>query len=206
MIARRSRLPMHPLVAPCGIDEIFIRWGPGVVARTADDGGATVLDTRVVSGSGRRARTRPSSTRPASSARPGTGCSAPTCTRRATPASSSSDAGPRRWRAPCCRSPTAAPGTGACVRGCSRSAAASGSPIWHGHDYKSNALGLLLRRFWPMRLVTTVHGWVQQTRRTPLYYRIDRLCLPRYERVICVSDDLSGPSASPAGCPRIAAC
>src|SRR5947209_20361435 len=33
--------------------------------------------------------------------------------------------------------------------------------IWHGHDYKSNALGLLLRRFWPMRLVTTVHGWVK---------------------------------------------
>jgi glycosyltransferase involved in cell wall biosynthesis len=62
--------------------------------------------------------------------------------------------------------------------------------IWHGHDYKSNALGLLLRRFWPMRLVTTVHGWVHQTRRTPLYYWIDRLCLPRYERVICVSEDL----------------
>ncbi len=62
--------------------------------------------------------------------------------------------------------------------------------IWHGHDYKSNALGLLLRRFWPMRLVTTVHGWVKQTRRTPLYYRVDELCLPRYEAVICVSEDL----------------
>ncbi len=62
--------------------------------------------------------------------------------------------------------------------------------VWHGHDYKTNALGLLLKRFWPMRLVTTVHGWVQQTSRTPLYYKIDRLCLPRYERVICVSDDL----------------
>lgn len=62
--------------------------------------------------------------------------------------------------------------------------------IWHGHDYKSNALGLLLRRFWPMRLVTTVHGWVKQTRRTPLYYRIDELCLPRYETVVCVSEDL----------------
>ncbi len=62
--------------------------------------------------------------------------------------------------------------------------------VWHGHDYKTNALGLLLARFWPMRLVTTVHGWVRHTRRTPLYYRIDRLCLPRYERVICVSDDL----------------
>jgi glycosyltransferase involved in cell wall biosynthesis len=62
--------------------------------------------------------------------------------------------------------------------------------IWHGHDYKSNALGLMLKGFWPMHLVTTVHGWVHQTRRTPLYYCIDRLCLPRYDLVICVSQDL----------------
>jgi glycosyltransferase involved in cell wall biosynthesis len=62
--------------------------------------------------------------------------------------------------------------------------------IWHGHDYKSNALGLLLRRFWPMRLVTTVHGWVGHTWRTPLYYLIDRLCLAHYELVLCVSQDL----------------
>src|SRR5262249_1978594 len=62
--------------------------------------------------------------------------------------------------------------------------------IWHGHDYKSNALGLLVRLFWPMHLVTTVHGWVQETRRTPLYYAIARACLPYYETVICVSEDL----------------
>lgn len=62
--------------------------------------------------------------------------------------------------------------------------------IWHGHDYKSNALGLLLKRFWPMKLVTTVHGWVHHTARTPMYYRVDKFCLPRYETVICVSDDL----------------
>lgn len=62
--------------------------------------------------------------------------------------------------------------------------------VWHGHDYKTNALGLLLKRFWPMRLVTTVHGWVHHTTRTPLYYRLDQMCLPRYERVFCVSDDL----------------
>jgi glycosyltransferase involved in cell wall biosynthesis len=62
--------------------------------------------------------------------------------------------------------------------------------IWHGHDYKSNLLGLILRRFHPMRLVTTVHGWVHRTWKTPLYYAIDRLCLPRYDRVICVSGDL----------------
>lgn len=62
--------------------------------------------------------------------------------------------------------------------------------IWHGHDYKSNVLGLIVNRSWPMRLVTTVHGWVQQTRRTPLYYWLDRMSLRYYEKVICVSPDL----------------
>lgn len=61
--------------------------------------------------------------------------------------------------------------------------------IWHGHDYKSDLIGLLLRPFWPMRLVTTVHGWGVAGTPT-LYTSIDRLCLPRYERVICVSEDL----------------
>ena len=62
--------------------------------------------------------------------------------------------------------------------------------IWHAHDYKSNMLGLTLRPFWNMRLVTTVHGWVKRTARTPLYYAIDRWCLQYYHHVICVSDDL----------------
>jgi glycosyltransferase involved in cell wall biosynthesis len=73
--------------------------------------------------------------------------------------------------------------------------------VWHGHDYKTNALGLLLKRFHRMRLVTTAHGWVQQTSRTPLYYRIDRWCLPRYERVVCVSTDLYDACAA-AGVPK----
>ncbi len=62
--------------------------------------------------------------------------------------------------------------------------------IWHGHDYKSNALGLLLKQFWPMKLVTTVHGWVHHTTRTPFYYRVDQFCLPKYSAVVCVSEDL----------------
>lgn len=62
--------------------------------------------------------------------------------------------------------------------------------VWHGHDYKSNFIGLLLRRCHPMRLVTTVHGWVKFTKKTPLYYWVDKQCLKRYDRVICVSDDL----------------
>ena len=62
--------------------------------------------------------------------------------------------------------------------------------IWHGHDYKSNALGLLLRKFWPMKLVSTVHGWGVRSLKTPLYYKIDRSCLRYYDKVICVSDEL----------------
>lgn len=62
--------------------------------------------------------------------------------------------------------------------------------IWHGHDYKSNLIGVWVRRYWPMKLVTTVHGWVEHTWKTPLYYAIDRYTLPRYDKVICVSDDL----------------
>jgi glycosyltransferase involved in cell wall biosynthesis len=62
--------------------------------------------------------------------------------------------------------------------------------IWHGHDYKTNLLGLLLSQFWPMRLITTVHGWVHYTSRTPLYYWLDRLSIQHYAKVICVSQDL----------------
>lgn len=77
-----------------------------------------------------------------------------------------------------------------------------GVAAWHGHDYKSNLLGLLLRPVWPMALVTTVHGWgVQATRRTPIYNRIDRLCLPFYDRVIAVSEDLRSECAA-AGVPE----
>jgi glycosyltransferase involved in cell wall biosynthesis len=62
--------------------------------------------------------------------------------------------------------------------------------IWHGHDYKTNVLGLIVRRFWPMHLVTTAHGWVQYTPRLRLYYAIDRWALRRYDQVVCVSEDL----------------
>lgn len=62
--------------------------------------------------------------------------------------------------------------------------------IWHAHDYKSNALGWLVKRFHDMQLVTTAHGWVRFTAKTPLYYWIDRLSMKRYDQVVCVSQDL----------------
>ena len=62
--------------------------------------------------------------------------------------------------------------------------------IWHGHDYKSNLIGWYLRRKHPMKLVTTVHGWVHNTWKTPFYYAIDRWSRKRYDHVLCVSQDL----------------
>ena len=62
--------------------------------------------------------------------------------------------------------------------------------IWHGHDYKSDALGLLLRKFHPMKLVSTVHGWGVKSKKTPLYHTIDRFSLKSYDRVICLSEKL----------------
>ena len=85
------------------------------------------------------------------------------------------DRGPLDWRV---------------VRDCIRVCRERNVTVWHAHDYKSNALGLLVRRFHRMHLVTTAHGWVRFTSRTPLYYRIDRFCIKHYEQVICVSQDL----------------
>lgn len=76
------------------------------------------------------------------------------------------------------------------VRECIRVCKERNVDIWHGHDYKSNALGLLVKRHHPMHLVTTAHGWVRFTAKTPIYYGIDRFCMKRHDRVICVSKDL----------------
>ena len=62
--------------------------------------------------------------------------------------------------------------------------------VWHAHDYKSDVLGLLLRPLWPMKLVTTVHGFTNETPRTRLYARIDNLTLARYDAVVAVSPPL----------------
>ncbi|SLN69241.1 glycosyltransferase [Oceanibacterium hippocampi] len=72
--------------------------------------------------------------------------------------------------------------------------------IWHGHDYKTNLIGVLLRPLLGFRLVTTMHGWVTHTSRTGLYYAIDRWTLPRHHAVVAVSDDLfaAGRSAGVA--------
>lgn len=62
--------------------------------------------------------------------------------------------------------------------------------LFQAHDYKSNALGILLRLLHRMHLVTMLHGWTDTSGRMPLYIQLDKFCLPWYEKHICVSEDL----------------
>lgn len=62
--------------------------------------------------------------------------------------------------------------------------------LLQAHDYKSNALALLLSKLHRMKLATMLHGWTDMTGRMPLYKRIDQACLPWFKTLICVSEDL----------------
>lgn len=62
--------------------------------------------------------------------------------------------------------------------------------IWHGHDYKSDVLGRIVRRFHAMKVMTTVHGFTRETWRTRLYAKVNDLALPGMDHVTAVSPNL----------------
>ena len=59
--------------------------------------------------------------------------------------------------------------------------------VWHGHDYKSDLIGLLLRRRRQMKVVTTVHGWTDESLRMRVYRWAHERFLRRMDHVIAVS-------------------
>lgn len=59
------------------------------------------------------------------------------------------------------------------------------------HDYKTNAIALLVRRFHRCKLATMLHGWTDMSGRMPIYKRVDQWCLPWFQKLICVSTDLA---------------
>jgi glycosyltransferase involved in cell wall biosynthesis len=62
--------------------------------------------------------------------------------------------------------------------------------ILHAHDYKTNVLAVLLGRWFGIRTVTTMHGYVSRGGRLETYYRLDRWALRQMDHVIAVSTDL----------------
>jgi glycosyltransferase involved in cell wall biosynthesis len=63
--------------------------------------------------------------------------------------------------------------------------------LLQAHDYKSNVIGLLARRFRRMAMSTMLHGWTNMSGRMPLYKRIDQFSLRFFQALICVSSDLA---------------
>ncbi|MBF0345406.1 MAG: glycosyltransferase family 4 protein [Nitrospirae bacterium] len=63
--------------------------------------------------------------------------------------------------------------------------------IIHCHEYKSDILGFLLRRMFPrVKLLSTVHGWIETRARSKYYVKADREVLKRFDAVIVVSLDI----------------
>jgi glycosyltransferase involved in cell wall biosynthesis len=62
--------------------------------------------------------------------------------------------------------------------------------ILHAHDYKTNVLAVLLGKWHRLPVMTTVHGYVSQSKKLNLYYRIDRWALRRMDHIVVVSEDL----------------
>jgi glycosyltransferase involved in cell wall biosynthesis len=65
-----------------------------------------------------------------------------------------------------------------------------GVRVWHGHDYKSNFYGVLLRKELGLRSCRRCTAGCSRAGKTPLYFAIDRWSLRRYEQVMAVSQDL----------------
>lgn len=63
--------------------------------------------------------------------------------------------------------------------------------IWHSHDYKTDVLGLMVRRQLPgLKLVSTVHGFTRENLKTRFYARLNDVALRGYDRVFAVSPAL----------------
>ncbi len=61
--------------------------------------------------------------------------------------------------------------------------------IVHGHDYKTDPLAFLLKVLKPdLKIMSTAHGWITNTRRTSLYKWIHLIFLRRFKKMIAVSN------------------
>ncbi|MEM9416693.1 MAG: glycosyltransferase [Planctomycetota bacterium] len=63
--------------------------------------------------------------------------------------------------------------------------------IWHSHDYKTDVLGLFVRRHCPgIKLVSTVHGFTRENLKTRFYARLNDFALRHFDHVFAVSPEL----------------
>lgn len=54
------------------------------------------------------------------------------------------------------------------------------------HDYKSNLIGFILSKSYPIKLITTIHGWSGKSLKEQFYYFVDKMILRYFDKVIIV--------------------
>ena len=73
-----------------------------------------------------------------------------------------------------------------------RKARRAGFSIFHAHDFKTDVLALLAGFFARIPVVTTVHGYISNTRKSGFYGALDRRMLRAMDRVVAVSEAMRG--------------
>lgn len=63
--------------------------------------------------------------------------------------------------------------------------------VLHTSEFRSNVLALLCRLHRPVRLVTTVHGWIANDLRGRIFRAVDKMMLPLFDAVVMVSSATS---------------
>lgn len=65
-----------------------------------------------------------------------------------------------------------------------------GIDILHAHEVKSDVITYLAARLHRVRTITTVHGWIGNSAKQRALMALDRKILPRFDRVIVVSEQI----------------
>lgn len=73
--------------------------------------------------------------------------------------------------------------------------------ILHPHNYKTDILAYLASRFYPVKCVSTLHGFVNRNRKMRFYRRLDLKILKHFDRVKVVSRPLYSLAESVGICP-----
>jgi glycosyltransferase involved in cell wall biosynthesis len=59
--------------------------------------------------------------------------------------------------------------------------------ILHSHEYKSDIIAYLVSKLYPIKIVSTAHGWIENTKKSTLYLNASKTVLKSFDKVIAVS-------------------
>lgn len=73
--------------------------------------------------------------------------------------------------------------------------------IVHAHEVKSDVITYMVARFYPVPIVTTLHGWIGNSLKQRIWIKLDKYIVQGFDRVIAVSRQIEEEVLA-AGVPR----